>query len=396
MDGRVPAAWRISFIAAAVAGCLLAASAAGEEARDGDPVSIGVYRTLRSEALGEDRTLLICPPRGYEGGTAAYPLLFVLYGDHVRGYLAETVHAVDQLSGEGRMPGMIVVGVANVDRYRDLSPLDRQGRPSGIEPFSRFFVEELVPFLEREYRTADYRVLVGPQAGAEFAIYSLAKRPGLFDALVIENPFRYPEVHDALIPMMEGMLAGGFPAYTFLQIAAADRAGPLDKSAEMGYLRDFDAAVREKAPRNLVFVTHYIEGSEDFLPPMLIREGLRGLFRDFRFPGEREVKGLADITSYYGDLSARYGFAIDIPEMTLAFEADELSANGAVDRAIEVLEYLVENNPSSIDGYWRLANLHRERGDRERALEYYRACLEIMPGMPPALYWIEQLEKEEE
>ena len=87
---------------------------------------------------------------------------------------------------------MIIVGVANVDRYRDLSPVGRRGNPSGIEPFSRFFVEELIPYVEKEYRTKDYRVLMGPQAGAAFGLYTLAERQGLFGAFIIENPFRSP------------------------------------------------------------------------------------------------------------------------------------------------------------------------------------------------------------
>ena len=48
--------------------------------------------------------------------------------------------------------------------------------------------------------------------------------------------------------------------------------------------------------------------------------------------------------------------------------------------------------PMLLDGYWRLANLHRERGNRGMAIGYYRKCLEIMPNMRPARDWIEKLE----
>jgi enterochelin esterase-like enzyme len=132
-------------LAGSITGAVLAASQVFSQETDGEPVAIGTFRHLHSAILDEDRPLLVCLPRGYDEGSISYPVLFVLYGDQVRGYFAEAVNVVDRLSEEGSMPQMIVVGVANVDRYRDLSPVGRQGRASGIGPFSRFVVEELIP-----------------------------------------------------------------------------------------------------------------------------------------------------------------------------------------------------------------------------------------------------------
>ena len=50
--------------------------------------------------------------------------------------------------------------------------------------------------------------------------------------------------------------------------------------------------------------------------------------------------------------------------MTLVVKADELSGKGAGDSALEILDYLIEVYPRSANGYWRLANLHRERPGR--------------------------------
>ena len=262
-------------------GLSVASPASSQEARDGEPVQIGTYRHVHSEILDEDRLLLVCLPEGYGESSISYPVLYVLYGDQVRGYFAEAVHVVQRLSGEGNMPQMIVVGVANVDRYRDLSPVGRRGGPSGIEPFSRFVEEELLLFIESEYRTKDYRALVGPQAGAAFGLYTLAKRHGLFDAFIIENPFRSPPVYDLLMPMMEKIVDEGLPSYTFLQIMCSDREGYLDKAVEVEYVRRFEKMVEEGSPHNLTVVTHYVENIEDFLPPLLLKEGLRELFHEY-------------------------------------------------------------------------------------------------------------------
>jgi hypothetical protein len=370
--------------------CLLSARA--QVSRDGEPVAIGTYRHLRSEILGEDRPLLVCLPEDYEASSMAYPVLFVLYGGQVRGYFAEAVHAVSRLSDEGSIPPMIIVGVANIDRYRDLSPVGRRGNPSGIEPFSDFVEKELLPFVDKEYRTKDYRMIIGPQAGAAFGLYTLIKRPGLFDAFILENPFRSEPVHDLFIPIVEELLDEDQPTFKFIQITCADREGYLDKKTEVGYMREFQSMVEKNNPANLTLITHYLDNIPDFIPPLLIKEGLRELFREYNFPADREVRGLSDLTSYYAALSGKLGFNINIPEKILADEATELADRGESDRAIVVLEYLIELYPSSLNGYWRLANLYRELGNREAAIENYRKCLEIMPNMPPAMYWLEKLE----
>lgn len=51
--------------------------------KDGDPVTIGTWRTMRSEVLGEERRLLVRLPDGYERSTERYPLLITLSGQQV-------------------------------------------------------------------------------------------------------------------------------------------------------------------------------------------------------------------------------------------------------------------------------------------------------------------------
>ena len=363
--------------------------------RDADPVPIGTYRELHSNVLDEDRILLVCLPEGYEASSVSYPVLFVLYGGDVRGYFAEAVHIVDRLSEEGSAPQIIVVGVANVDRYRDLSPVDRPGQPSGIEQFLRFFAEELIPYVETQYRTKDLRLLMGPQAGAEFGLYALFKSPGLFDAMILSNPFRSAAVHEFLQTPLEERLRAGFAAPTFIQITCTDNEGFVDRTADVQYARRFQETVGDISPHNLSLTVLYVEDNQDFIPSLRLGEGLRKLFHGYRLPADHDVQGFADIADYYAALSERLGFDIDIPERALVSEADELSRSGAGDASLEVLTNLVRLYPASADGHWRLANLHRERGDSSAAIEHYRKCLEIIPNLRPAQEWIDRLEAQE-
>ena len=86
--------------------------------QDNEAITIGTYRILHSKILNEDRTLLISLPRSYEGSELSYPVIYLLYGDQVKGYFAEAVHILDALRESSEIPQMILVGVANTERYR--------------------------------------------------------------------------------------------------------------------------------------------------------------------------------------------------------------------------------------------------------------------------------------
>ena len=83
---------------------------------DGAPVSIGTYRVIDSQVLGETRRLLIHLPRGYEGSAITYPVVYHTYGDYISRYYAEAFSTLEQLGNSSRIPQMILVGIDNIDR----------------------------------------------------------------------------------------------------------------------------------------------------------------------------------------------------------------------------------------------------------------------------------------
>ena len=95
---------------------------------DHDPISIGNYRVLPSEILGEDRVLQVHLPRGYENSDGAYPVGYLFYSDWVPGYFAQTVNDLYHLSMD-KIPQVILVGIPNTQRYRDLLPWPVEADP---------------------------------------------------------------------------------------------------------------------------------------------------------------------------------------------------------------------------------------------------------------------------
>ena len=116
-------------------------------------------------------------------------------GDH----LTHTRGTVDFLVSNGLMPDLVIVGVNNTNRTRDLGPT-RWVRPvpgnpgrtaalgGGADAFLDFFEKELIPYVEGHYRTAPYRIFAGHLLGGLLALYVFAARLQTFNAVIAASP----------------------------------------------------------------------------------------------------------------------------------------------------------------------------------------------------------------
>jgi predicted alpha/beta superfamily hydrolase len=343
--------------------------------QDGSPVSIGTYRTMHSEILNEDRTLLVSLPRGYDETAIHYPVLYVLYGGQARGYFAEAVHIADRLHEAGLIPPLMIVGVKNVDRYRDTLPVNRNGEKGGAENFLKFLSDELIPFIDSSYRTKDFRILLGPQAGAAFALYALMEEPRIFRVNIITNPFWTPSVREYLLAEAGNVFssAGSLRNFLFVTCNTND-----DNETTRDDLDSLRAIVKDGETRDFTVVINPLRASEPehLIPAPGLQEGLIAYFSDYTFPEEREIDGLQDLKHYYEVLSQTYGYDVDVPEFTLIRQGDRLEERQKPEEARRIYEYVVSHYPHDLNSYHRLAELHRRLGDYDRSIGYYTEFLE--------------------
>jgi predicted alpha/beta superfamily hydrolase len=149
-------------------------------------ISIGTYQKVHSKLLNEDRTILISLPEDYNRSTGKYPVLYKLDGD--KGVFLQTISAVYYLVDmTDKIPDHIIVGIMNTDRARDMDP------EKGADNFIRFFKEELIPFIDKNYRTNGFRILGGQSASSLFAFYSFLQQPALFNGYIFSSFGFYKE-----------------------------------------------------------------------------------------------------------------------------------------------------------------------------------------------------------
>ncbi len=369
-------ATRTVLLLAASSALVLSAPASAQE--DGAAVSIGTYRVLHSQVLGETRRLLVHLPRGYEGSTASYPVVYHTYGNFISQYYADAFATLEQLAGTSRIPQMILVGIDNIDRYRDLRPLTNDGSPSGADEYLRFLADEVIPFVERNYRTSPYRVLVGPQAGAVFGLYALMEDPGVFDAFILNNPLTSPPNTELLLTRARVFFEYPPPLARFVHITFGSAEESPGEMADVYRLAQLASSARHAG---LELHLNSVAGNDDFIPPLDLRAALRTLFRRYGTALDRDFGDLSDIRRFYADLSTHYGFDIPVAEFAMMRTADALLQRGGTDEAVTILEYATRLYPNSVDAWWRLAGIAAERGEIDRAIELYEKCQEIDPSV---------------
>lgn len=176
---------------------LPAAATVAVEAQDVTPRSRpDATARIQSAALGAVREYHVYLPNGYAAAPQRrYPTIYVLDGPPLDGHTADAARA---LAREGAGPGVIVVGIPNMqrgERAHDFLPpsmsfprRDGSTFTGGADRFLGFLRDELVPRIDRDYRTSAPRLLVGHSLGAIFACWSLASAPALFQGRFAHSP----------------------------------------------------------------------------------------------------------------------------------------------------------------------------------------------------------------
>jgi predicted alpha/beta superfamily hydrolase len=252
---------------------------------DGSPVACGNYRMIHSKVLNEDRTVLIRLPESYDKSDKKYPSLYRLAGD--KGFFVQTVSAVDYLVDmTDEIPDHIVVGIENTDRGRDMFP------ERGADDFIRFLEDELIPFVDRRYRTNGFKILCGQSTSSIFTIYAFLRRPDVFDAYILGS-FGLP--NESLSAFFDEELRKSSHLrnvgrkYLFVPIGKKDSYDP-DGSITKSGMRFLDA-LRRTVPKSVSFHSKVYE-EEGHVPFPSVYDGLRWIYS--------QGKNVSVVGSYLG------------------------------------------------------------------------------------------------
>ena len=154
-------------------------------------ITIGIRDTVHSEILKDDRPLSIYfPPSYHYKKDQNYPVLYILDGDYNFQYLAGLLEL--QASISENIPEMILVGISGKGSktYKENCKPKIQGiKDSGnADQVFAFIEKELTSYIDKKYRTLDYKILAGHSVGGLFIINAALKKPNLFNNYIAISP----------------------------------------------------------------------------------------------------------------------------------------------------------------------------------------------------------------
>ncbi len=363
-----------------LSGILEAAPCAAQApAPEGEPIVIGHRITLPSQILAEDQQILIHLPDGYGQSSARYPVLYLLDGSfhfhHVSGLTRF-------LSAIGRAPAMIVVGIDNTDRTRDLTPptaVDsarwrlpfssdsvtlRHPTAGGADAFLRFITAELAPFVESSYRAAPFRILAGHSLGGLFVTHALLTQPESFHGYIASSPSLWwndGAVAASAAERLKGWTVDGRFYFGSVGDGEAEMIPPLAQLTE---------AFEGVRPAGLRWWYRVLTNeSHTTVSHRSFEEGLVAIFTDWPVSDALIFAGdLAAVEAHFASVSKIFGHEFHVPEDLVNQMGYMQLQIGRGERALPIFRRNLELYPSSANVYDSLADALEPAGALEEAL----------------------------
>jgi predicted alpha/beta superfamily hydrolase len=332
--------------------------------------------TIKSSVLGEDRTILVRTPQGYETNNLKYPVLYMTDGDAHIGHTASTI---EFLARNGRMSEMIVVGITNTDRTRDLTPTKATGpfaaqaaTAGGADNFLKFIETELIPQIEKTYRVQPYRILAGHSLGGLFTVHALITRPDLFKSYVAVSPsLQWSD--EVTLKRAEEFFKTRKELNATLFTSLGNEPGAIGKSfvafkelLAKTQIKGFEWDAQQMTDEDhgsVVLRSHYL--------------GMRKVYDGWQMPRDPETGavagGLKGADEHYKWLSQKFGYSIPTPEVLVNQIGYQflLAADPNRDEAIAVFKANVERYPNSANVYDSLAEAYEKGGQLDLATPLY-------------------------
>jgi predicted alpha/beta superfamily hydrolase len=219
------------------------------------PITFGETFTIESRALGETRRINVYRPTAFgDAADAPRPVLYMPDGGMAEDFL-HVAGLVQVSAGNGTMRPVILVGIENTQRRRDMTgPTENAGDRKiapvvgGSAAFRTFIRTELMPAVTARYRTTPDTAIVGESLAGLFIVETFFLEPDLFDTYIAFDPSLWWN-DGALLTRAPERLAAGLPRRKTLYLASSrdkELAAPTEALA---------ALLKKHAPATLTW--HY-------------------------------------------------------------------------------------------------------------------------------------------
>lgn len=333
---------------------------------------------IKSNKLGETREITISLPASYETNpTKRYPILLLLDGDYLfdpfQGALKYGEYWDD-------LPEIIIIGINQKNsRMNDCAFDPTEGTPTKrAAAFYNFIGEELIPFIDKKYRTAPFRIIAGHDTTAGFLNFFLYKENSFFNAYISLSP--------ELAPGMENQIATSLnntkkPLFYYQSSADGDIKQLLLPIEELdGNLKSVTNPLVNYQYNKFTNASHYS------LVLFSVPNALYQIFDSYKPISSTEfTEKIAILPSGYVDYlikkhqNTTEKFGLQIPIRINDFKAIEAAIlkNKAYDELEQLAQLANKNYPKTMLADYELGLMYEKTGDAKKAAAKYQRASQL-------------------
>jgi predicted alpha/beta superfamily hydrolase len=357
-------------------------------------IVIGTVDTVYSNLLKEKRAIYIHVPERHT--SEHYPVLYILDGET---HFQSAVAIVEQISGI--IPNMVIVGITNTDRERDLTPTHvnpdkyvnagEAHASGGGEKFMGFIEKELIPYVDAHYPTTPYRVFSGHSLGGLTVVNALFNHTSLFKAYIAIDPSLWWDgerwikkyeselsQHDFSNKSLFIGIANNIPAGMDTISILKDTTG---KALVTHAVLPFVHTLQSTKPKGLYFGSKFYpnewHGSVELNAEY---DALRYLFKFYHFDmnnlrAHPELNADSLLNAHFETVSVRFGYKVLPTEDMVNNLGYTMMGLGKMDVAYALFKRNTDNYPQSSNAWDSLGDFYAGKGDNPKAIAAYAKSL---------------------
>lgn len=332
--------------------------------------------TIVSKVLSEDRAFEIQLPRSFNrDNKTKYPLIIVMDGDHLFNMVSGTV---DYLSYWGDIPENIVVGIKQIDsRFKDSSVLDNINNTpiTSTANFYDFIIQELIPYVSKNYRSSDFIIVLGQERTANFINFFLLKSNPFIRGYITISPKFSKNMKKYLVQNLRE--TGSNILYT---ISSSKQ----DFETIYEDVLDFSNSLDSVSNKNLIFKSLIYENENHYtLPTLSVPKSIRetySLYKDIdkieydSIISKLESSPVEYLKEKYKNIKSFYGLDKKVSMNDFMAIEEFIESKGQFNFYEDLSKYANEFYSGTILPSYYMGRYYEENGEPERAMKIYRSA----------------------
>ncbi|MCK0179996.1 alpha/beta hydrolase-fold protein [Flavobacteriaceae bacterium S0862] len=333
----------------------------------GAQISIGTNYTISSKILEQDRDIQIYLPKSYSSSNQNYDVLYILDGQR---FFTNGVAIQKSLRTPIALPEMIVVGINSIRSLR------RNLYGNESEKFTSFLKDEIIKFIDSNYRTTKERIIFGWEAAAYYISEMILSEKELFSGAIITDGGYVSED-----------IVKEFKSNTDVYLYMANSKKDI---YYVGSTDAFNEILIKHNPKNLIWKYELFNDEvHQSMPHLAMYKGLKYYYHNYdslvfeSIESYEDLGGMQYLNTYFKERAKRFEGVDNI---------DDNTKNGLIWLAWNRDNYMyfsffmtefkdVLSTPRYASAYWqnRLGQFYLKHKDYKNAIEFFKRGLEQYP-----------------